>query len=153
MANTYTQIHLQIVIAVKYRQSLIQPDWEGELHKCITSIVQSFGHKVIAINNMPDHLHLFIGFRPNQSLADLMRIVKNESANWINDQQFTNAVFKWQEGYGAFSYSRSHVKAVVDYILNQQEHHRKRTFLEEYQQFLDQFEVDYDSKQLFKLPE
>eukprot|EP01040_Poterioochromonas_malhamensis_P026087 gene26087-32712_t len=112
MANTYTQIHLQIVIAVKYRQSLIQPDWEGELHKCITSIVQSFGHKVIAINNMPDHLHLFIGFRPNQSLADLMRIVKNESTTWINDRQFTNAVFKWQEGYGAFSYSRSHVKAV-----------------------------------------
>ena len=153
MANTYTQIHLQCVIAVKYRQSLIGAEWQDQLHKYITAVVQNYGHKVLAINSMPDHLHLFFGFRPTQSLADLMRIVKGESSSWINDKQFTKAVFKWQEGYGAFSYSRSHVKAVIDYVLNQQEHHRKRTFLEEYQQFLEQFEIEFDERYIFKLPE
>lgn len=102
---------------------------------------------------MPDHLHLFIGFRPTQSLSDLMRIVKSDSSEWINLQKFNRSKFNWQEGYGAFSYSRSHVKAVTDYILNQEEHHRKKTFLEEYRQFLEQFEVDYDERYIFKLPE
>jgi REP-associated tyrosine transposase len=153
MANTYTQIHIQCVMAVKYRQSLIQPEWKDQLQKYITSIVQNHGHKVLAINNMPDHLHLFFGFRPNQSLSDLMRIVKSESSQWINDKQFTPAVFRWQEGYGAFSYSRSHVKTVTEYVLNQEEHHRKKTFLEEYQQFLEHFEIEYDERYIFKLPE
>ncbi len=153
MANTYTQIHIQCVMAVKYRQSLIQPEWKDQLQKYITSIVQNHGHKVLAINNMPDHLHLFFGFRPNQSLSDLMRTVKSESSQWINDKQFTPAVFRWQEGYGAFSYSRSHVKTVTEYVLNQEEHHRKKTFLEEYQQFLEHFEIEYDERYIFKLPE
>jgi len=153
MANTYTQIHIQCVMAVKYRQSLIQPEWKDQLQKYITSIVQNHGHKVLAINNMPDHLHLFFGFRPNQSLSDLMRMVKSESSQWINDKQFTPAIFRWQEGYGAFSYSRSHVKTVTEYVLNQEEHHRKKTFLEEYQQFLEHFEIEYDERYIFKLPE
>ena len=102
---------------------------------------------------MPDHLHLFFGFRPNQSLADLMRIVKSESTKWINDKQFTKAVFNWQEGYGAFSYSRSHVEKVIEYVLNQEEHHRNKTFLEEYEQFLKQFNIEYDQRYIFKLPE
>jgi putative transposase len=102
---------------------------------------------------MPDHLHMFIGFRPNQSLADLMRIVKSESSEWINNKQFNPAVFKWQEEYGAFSYSRSHVQKVAEYVMNQEEHHRKKTFLEEYQQFLDQFEIDYDERYIFTTPE
>ena len=153
MSNTYTQIHIQCVMAVKYRQSLIQPEWKDQLQKYITSIVQNHGHKMLAINNMPDHLHLFFGFRPNQSLSDLMRIVKSESSQWINDKQFTPAVFRWQEGYGAFSYSRSHVKAVTEYVLNQEEHHQKKTFLEEYQQFLEHFEIEYDERYIFKLPE
>ena len=153
MANTYTQIHIQCVMAVKYRQSLIQPDWKDQLQKYITTTVQNYGHKMLAINNMPDHLHMFFGFRPTQSLADLMRIVKGESSEWINNKQFTPAVFKWQEGYGAFSYSRSHVKKVTEYVYNQEEHHRKRTFLEEYKEFLKQFEVDYDERYIFKLPE
>ena len=153
MANTYTQIHIQCIMAVKYRQSLIRPEWKDQLQKYITGIVQNYDHKMLAINNMPDHLHLFIGFRPNQSLSDLMRLVKGESAEWINKQQFTPSAFRWQEGYGAFSYSRSHVQAVVDYIMNQEEHHRKKTFLEEYQQFLAQFEVEYDDRYIFKLPE
>lgn len=142
MANTYTQIHIQCVMAVKYRASLIQPDWKEQLQKYITGIIQNYGHKMLAINNMPDHLHMFFGFRPNQSLADLMRIVKSESAKWINDKQFTPAVFNRQEGYGAFSYSRSHVQKVVEYVMNQEEHHRHKTFLEEYELFLKQFEMD-----------
>ncbi len=153
MPNIYTQIHVQCVIAVKYRQSLISTEWQDQLHKFITTTLQNYGHRMLAINSMPDHLHLFFVFKPNQSLSDLMRIIKNESSAWINDKQFTKAVFKWQEGYGAFSYSRSHVKAVIDYVLNQQEHHRKRTFLDEYQQFLEQFEIDYEERHIFKLPE
>jgi putative transposase len=153
MSNTYTQIHIQCVMAVKYRLSLIQPEWKDQLQKYITSIVQNHGHKMLAINNMPDHLHLFFGFRPTQSLSDLMRIVKSESSQWINDKQFTPTVFRWQEGYGAFSYSRSHVKAVTEYVLNQEENHQKKTFLEEYQQFLEHFEIEYDERYIFKLPE
>jgi len=153
MANTYTQIHIQCVMAVKYRQSLIQPDWKDQLQKYITGVVQNYGHKMLAINNMPDHLHMFFGFRPNQSLADLMRIVKGESSEWINDKQFTPAVFRWQEGYGAFSYSRSDVKHVINYVDNQEIHHQKKTFLEEYNQFLNKFEIDFDERYIFKLPE
>jgi len=108
---------------------------------------------MLAINSMPDHLHLFIGLRPNQSISDLMRIVKSESSEWINLQKFTPTQFKWQEGYGAFSYSRSHVQNVVDYIMNQEDHHKKKTFLEEYNDFLKAFEVEFDEKYIFRLPE
>jgi REP element-mobilizing transposase RayT len=150
MANTYTQIHIQCVIAVKFRQSLIKPTWKDELHKYITGIVKNNGHKMISINSMPDHLHLFFGFRPTQSLSDLMKMVKGSSSEWINKEKFSNSPFKWQEGYGAFSYSRSHIKKVALYIENQEEHHRYKTFLEEYKQFLDHFEVDYDERYIFK---
>src|ERR1700748_609657 len=150
MPNTYSQIHIQCVMAVKYRQALIESSWKEQLHKYITGIVQNHGHKLIAINSMPDHLHLFIGFRPNQSLSDLMRLVKGESSEWINKQNFTQATFRWQEGYGAFSYSRSHVQTVTDYVMNQEEHHRKRTFLEEYQQLLEHFGIEFDERYIFK---
>ena len=153
MANTYTQIHIQCVMAVKYRASLIQPNWKDQLQKYMTGIVQNYGHKMLAINNMSDHMHMFFGFRPNQSLSDLMRIVKSESSKWINEKRFTPAAFNWQEGYGAFSYSRSDVNKVAEYVLNQEEHHRRKTFLEEYEQFLKQFEVDYDERYIFRLPE
>ena len=153
MANTYTQIHIQCVFAVKFRQSLIEKEWKERLHQYITGIVQNQGHKMLAINSMPDHLHLFFGFRPNQSLSDLMRIVKSESSQWINEQQFNPEAFKWQEGYGAFSYSRSHVQAVIKYVMNQEGHHKKRTFQQEYEEFLKQFEIDYDGQYVFKTPE
>ncbi|MBS1531774.1 MAG: IS200/IS605 family transposase [Bacteroidetes bacterium] len=150
MPNTYTQIHIQCVFAVKYRSSVIQPNWKERLHQYITGIVQNQGHKMIAINSMPDHLHLFFGFRPNQSLSDLMRDVKGDSSEWINNQKFTPSTSRWQEGYGAFSYSRSQIKVVAEYIEHQEEHHRKRTFLEEYRKFLEQFEVEYDEQYIFK---
>ena len=153
MPNTYTQIHIQCVMAVKFRQAIIQSSWKEQLHKYITGIVQNHNHKMIAINSMPDHLHLFIGLRPDQSLSDLMRLVKGEASEWINKQQFTPVTFRWQEGYGAFSYSRSHVQIVVNYIMNQEEHHRKRTFLEEYQQLLENFEIEFDERYIFKSPE
>lgn len=150
MANTYTQIHIQCVFAVKFRQSVIQADWKERLHKYITGIVQNNGHKMIAINGMPDHIHLFFGFRPNQSLSDLMRMVKGDSSEWINKQKLCQTTFRWQEGYGAFSYAKSQVKAVALYIENQEEHHRKKPFLEEYKNFLERFEVEYDDRYIFK---
>ena len=113
MANTYTQIHIQAIVAVKFRNAVILPHWKERLHQYITGIVQNHSHKMLAINSMPDHLHLFFGFRPTQSLADLMRIVKSESSEWINKQNYCSSIFRWQEGYGAFSYARSQVKAVV----------------------------------------
>jgi putative transposase len=150
MANTYTQIHIQCVIAVKFRQSVIESAWKERLHQYITGILQNQGHKLISINSMPDHLHLFFGFRPNQSLSDLMRIVKGESSEWVNKQGFAPTAFRWQEGYGAFSYSRSQIKSVAEYIANQVEHHRKKTFLEEYEQFLKHFEIEFDKQYIFK---
>jgi len=150
MANMFTQIHIQCIFAVKYRQSVIHSIWKERLHKYITGIVQNQGHKMIAINSMPDHLHLFFGFRPNQALSDLMRIVKGESSEWINNEKLTPALFRWQEGYGAFSYSKSQINPVATYIHNQEKHHHKKTFLEEYKEFLDFFEIEYDEKYVFK---
>ena len=108
---------------------------------------------MLAINTMPDHLHFFFGFRAIQSLADLMQIVKGESSEWINKQKFTHSIFRWQEGYGAFSYARTQVKVVAQYIANQELHHRKKTFLQEYKGFLDKFEIEYDERYIFKPPE
>lgn len=150
MANTYTQIHLQCVFAVKYRAAVIEPAWQERLYQYITAIIQRNNHKMLCINGMPDHLHLLFGFRPTQSVSDLMRIVKGESSEWINKQRFTKVPFRWQEGYGAFSYARSQVNAVCQYIENQQEHHRKKTFLEEYEEFLKRFEVEYEQQYIFK---
>jgi REP element-mobilizing transposase RayT len=137
-------------MAVKFRQSLIQAAWKERLHQYITGIVQNHDHKMIVINSMPDHLHLFIGLRPHQSLSDLMRMVKGESSEWINKEALNSNIFRWPEGFGAFSYSRSQVKLVTDYILNQEEHHRKKSFLEEYKSFLDHFDVEYDERYVFK---
>ena len=153
MANTYTQIHLQVVTAVKFREAMINPIWKGRLHQYMTGIIQNHKHKLLAINSMPDHIHFLIGFRPHQSLADLVGTVKGEASEWINQQNLTRKTFRWQEGYGAFSYSKSQVTTVINYILNQEIHHRKRTFLEEYNELLDEFGIEYDANYIFKLPE
>lgn len=150
MANTYTQIHMQVVFAVSHREALIQPSWKDELYKYITGIVQNYNHKLLAINGMPDHLHLFFGMRPNQSLSDLMQKVKGDSSRWINEKRFTPRKFNWQEGYGAFSYSKSQVPVVIKYIANQEIHHRKKTFKEEYLGFLKAFDIEYDERYIFK---
>jgi putative transposase len=150
MANTYTQIHIQAIAAVKFRKAVIDSTWSERLHQYITAILQERDHKMISINSMPDHLHMFFGFRPTQSLSDLMCIVKGESSEWINKQKFTKCPFRWQEGFGAFSYSKSHVKVVADYVENQQKHHKKKTFLKEYKDFLIAFDVPHDDRYIFK---
>ncbi len=150
MPNTYTQIHLHFVFAVKYRQALIQQEWKERLYQYITSIVQHFGHKMLVINGMPDHVHLLIGFRPEQSISELMQDVKASSSKWINEKNLTIGKFAWQEGYGAFSYSKSQVPGLIEYIRNQEEHHRKKTFQEEYLNILERLEIPYDPKYIFK---
>lgn len=150
MANTYTQIHIQTIFAVQNRQSLIQKEWQEELYKYITGIVQNNNHKVLQINGMPDHIHLFIGMRPSQSLSDLMKIVKGDSSEWINKKRFAKGKFSWQAGYGAFSYAKSQAPKVIRYIQNQEEHHREKTFTEEYLDFLKAFEIDYEERFIFK---
>ncbi len=150
MANTYTQIHIQAVFAVKKRTGLIQKDWKNELYKYITGIIQTHEHKLLAINGMPDHLHIFFGMRPTQSLSDLMQDIKGSSSKWINEKKIIKDKFEWQQGYGAFSYSKSQASRVIAYVQNQETHHRKITFLEEYKKFLEKFEVDYDERYIFK---
>jgi putative transposase len=150
MANTYTQLYIQFVFAVKYRKAIIDISWEQRLYQYITGIVQNHKHKLIAVNGMPDHLHVFVGLDTVQSVSDLMKVVKGESSEWINKQKLTDQIFRWQEGYGAFSYSRSHIDAVYKYIQNQKQHHQKQTFLKEYIDFLKKFEVAYDERFIFK---
>jgi REP element-mobilizing transposase RayT len=149
MADHYTQLHIQIVFAVKYRASLIESEWEDELYKYITGIMKQRGHKMLAINGMPDHIHIFIGLNPNESISDLVREVKKASNDFIKMRRFTKYKFQWQSGYGAFSYSHSAIDRVVKYILNQKEHHRKKTFKEEYLAFLNAFEIEYKKEYLF----
>ena len=150
MANTYSQIHLQFVFAVKHRDSLIQKHWKEELYLYISGIIEKQGHKLLAIDGMPDHIHIFIGMRPNQSVSDLLQDIKRNSSLWINQKGFVNGKFEWQEGYGAFSYSKSQVKSVIDYIENQENHHKKISFREEYLNFLHKFEIEYDERYVFK---
>lgn len=151
MANTYTQIHIQFVFAVKYRQALIGFEWKERLHQYITGIFQRNNHKMLQINSMPDHIHIFIGMRPDQSVSSLVQIVKTESSKWIKEQHFCSS-FAWQEGYGAFSYAKSQVPNVVRYIQNQEMHHRKETFLEEYRKYLKAFELEWDDRYIFREP-
>jgi REP element-mobilizing transposase RayT len=149
MSSTYSQLYIQIVFAVKGRQSLIQQVWEEELYKYITGIVQNKGQKMLAINGMPDHIHLLIGMKPSCNLSDLVREIKKASNSFINEKQFCQFKFEWQEGYGAFSYSHSALDNVIAYIGNQKEHHRKKSFHEEYVEFLKKFEVEYKEEYLF----
>lgn len=150
MANTYTQIHLQFVFAVKYREALILPAWKERLYQYITGIIQHNEHKMLQINGMSDHIHLLIGMRPTQSVSSLVQNVKTESSKWINDNKFCPQHFAWQEGYGAFSYSKSHVPDVIRYIQNQEIHHLKQSFIDEYLKLLKAFEVQFDEKYIFK---
>lgn len=150
MANTYTQIHLHIIFAVKYRDCVIQASWKDELYKYITGIIQERKHKLIIINGMPDHIHILIGMHPTQSIADLLQDIKGNSSTWINKRKLVSGKFEWQEGYGVFSYGKSQIKDVIKYIENQEEHHRHRTFREEYLVFLEKFELEHDEKYIFK---
>jgi len=150
MANTYSKIYIQIVFAVEGRQNLIDPQRNDELQKYITGIVTAQRQKLIAINNMPDHAHILIGQRPDSMLSDLVGDIKAGSTNFINRNRWVKGRFNWQEGFGAFSYSRSQLDTVISYVQNQQRHHKKRSFRDEYVALLDKFDVPYDERYIFK---
>ncbi len=146
MANTFTQIYLHLVFAVQNRISLIQPEWKDELYKYITGIIKNNGHKLIAINGTFNHLHIAIGYKPHQLIPDLLQDIKTNSSKWINKMKFVRGKFNWQAGYGAFSFSHSQLDAVVKYIINQEQHHKKKTFREEYIEMLKRYDLPYDEK-------
>jgi putative transposase len=149
MANPYYQISMQLVFAVKYRDALIKGSFSEELHKYIGGILVKQKHKPLAINSMPDHIHIFFGMHPCD-IPGLVRDIKSDSSTFINSRKLSKHTFHWQEGYGLFSYSISHRSDVINYIENQQEHHKKQTFREEYLNYMKKFEVDYDLKYLFE---
>ena len=150
MADTYSQIYIQIVFAVQNRNAYIQTIWEKELYKYITGVVQNKGQKMLTINGTEDHIHFFIGMKPTCCLSDLVREVKKSSDNFIIERKFTSLKFRWQEGFGAFSYSHSHLTNVIRYIENQKEHHKKQTFKDEYETFLKNYELEFKTEYLFK---
>lgn len=150
MANTYTQIYIQIVFAVKGRQNLIPKENREELHKFITGIVSNRNQKLFAVFAMPDHMHILVSMSPTITISDLVRDIKAGSSKFINEKGWMSKKFNWQEGYGAFSYSKSSLDSVVKYILNQEEHHQKKTFKAEYLDFMKRFEIEYNTKYLFE---
>jgi putative transposase len=149
MAGTYSQIYIQVVFAVQGRQNLLHKDWREEVFKYMAGIIKNKGHKPIIVNGVEDHVHLFLGLKPAMALSDLMRDVKNNSSNFINDHHWVKGRFCWQEGYGAFSYSHSQIENAYNYILNQEEHHGKQTFKDEYIGTLKKFEIEHDEGYLF----
>ncbi|MCF2498621.1 IS200/IS605 family transposase [Dyadobacter chenhuakuii] len=153
MADTFSQVHLHFVFSPKFRASLIHTSWEADLHKYITGITRKNAHKMLAINGTEDHVHMLVGFQTTQSIAAFMQDVKADSSQWINNNRFCKTRFEWQAGYGVFSYSKSSVDSVIQYILNQKEHHRKVSFLDEYKLMLEKFGIDYKEEYLFKAPE
>ncbi len=150
MAGTFSQIYIQVVFAVKGRQNLLQKPWRDEVFKYMSGIITGKGQKPIIVNGVADHVHLFIGLKPAMCISDLVRDIKNNTSNFINEKNFIQGKFSWQEGYGAFSYSHSQIEHVYEYILNQEEHHRKKTFKEEYIGFLKKFSIVHDEKYLFE---
>ena len=146
MPNTYTQIYIQAVFAVQGHQNLIFRDHEDELYHYIGGILKNKGHKSLAIDGMPDHIHVFFGMKPTESLSDLIRDIKANSSGFINDKKWFRGKFHWQEGFGGFSYSHSQLDNVVNYIKNQKEHHKKKSFREEYLSFLKEYDIHYDEK-------
>ena len=150
MPNTYTQLYVHIVFAVKGRQPLIPKQHKAELHRYITGIITNKKQKVIQINSMPDHIHILIGLAPDNALSDLVRDIKANSSRFINQKRWVVGRFEWQKGFSAFSYSHSQLYAIAGYIKNQERHHSRKTFREEYLELLDLFGVDYDTKYVFE---
>lgn len=150
MPGTFSQIYIQVVFAVKGRENLITKPWRDELHKYIAGIIKGKEQKSIIINGVTDHIHCFVGLKPSMRISDLVRDIKNNSTNFINEKKLVKGKFSWQEGYGVFSYSHSQINDVYNYILNQEEHHKKRTFKEEYLELLNKFEIPFEERFLFE---
>jgi putative transposase len=149
MAGTYSQIYIQIVFAVHGRQNLLQKEWRDDVFKYMAGIIRNKGQKPIIVNGVDDHVHVFVGLKPSMALSDLVRDIKNNSGNFINRRNWIRGKFCWQEGYGAFSYSHSQIGDVYDYILNQEKHHARQAFKDEYMNFLKKFEIEHDVRFLF----
>jgi len=152
MANTYTQIHIQSVFAVKYRAALLDKQWRGRLFQYMIGIMNHIGHKTLAVNGVEDHVHILYGLRPHKSISETMQMLKKESSRWINDNQFCRGRFEWQEGYGAFSYRKSDVPKIASYIANQEIHHQKVVFIDEYRTMLKDFDVEFDERYILLPP-
>ena len=150
MPRTFSQIYLQVVFAVQGRQNLIGKSWKEDLNKYISGIITTKDQKSIIVNGTSDHIHLFIGLKPSMNISELVRDIKNNSSNFINKNGLVKGKFAWQESYGVFSYSHSQINQVYNYILNQEQHHHKKTFKEEYIEFLQKFQIEYDEKHLFE---
>lgn len=150
MAGTFSQIYIQYVFAVKGRENLLQKPWRDEVFKYIAGIIKEKNQKAIIVNGVTDHVHVFVGLKPSMNISDLVRDIKNNSSKFINEQRFLKGKFSWQEGYGAFSYAHSQIESVYQYILKQEEQHMKKTFKEEYLDFLQKFKIDYSEKYLFE---
>ena len=150
MANTYSQLYIQAVFAVKYRNSVIDKKWRTDLMAVIGNLINETGCKTLIVNGVEDHVHCFFGLKPSISISDVMQSVKAKSSKWVNESNLIGNRFEWQRGFGAFSYSKSAVDNVYKYIQNQEEHHKKQSFREEYIEFLNKFEVEYDEKYIFE---
>jgi REP element-mobilizing transposase RayT len=149
MSKTFTQLYAQIIFSVVYRKKLLDDSFREIIHKYITGIIANRNQKLLAINSVEDHIHILLGFKPSCCLSDLVKEIKTGSTNFINKKNFTNVPFKWQEGYGAFSYSKSQIGSVAGYIENQKQHHKIKTLEEEFIEFLDKFEIEYDPIYVF----
>ncbi len=149
MANTYTQLYVHVVFAVRGRANLISPQWKEKLYQYMTGIITHKNQKLMVINGMPDHIHILIGLKPDRNLSDLIRDVKASSSKWINENKFLLGKFEWQTGFGAFTVSQSMIKTVVNYILNQEAHHKKKTFREEYIKFLEEYQIEFKHEYIF----
>ena len=150
MANTFSQIYIQIVFTVKGRENLISKQWQTELHKYISGIIEAKGQKPIIVNGVSDHIHCFVGLKPSLAISELVRDIKNNSSTFVNNKMWIKGKFRWQEGFGAFSYSHSEIGRVYNYILNQEEHHKRKTFKEEYLDLLDKYEIEHKPEYLFE---
>ena len=150
MANTYSQIYIQVVFAPEGRQSLIRKEYKEELHKYMTGIVTERRQKLLAVHCMPDHVHILVGLKPSMALSDLVRDVKNASTNFINGKRWVLGRFSWQEGFGAFSYGHSQLTGIINYVRDQERHHARRTFRQEYLRFLKKYEIEHDERFIFE---
>lgn len=150
MANTYTQLYIHYVFVVKFRNGQINPNWKLNLYKYICGIVRNNQQAVISINGVSDHIHLLIKVNASQSISELGQLIKTNSSKWINEQKLTDIRFEWQKGFAAFSCSQSHADRLIKYIDNQEEHHRKKTYIEECKELLESYKVDYDERYVFK---
>jgi putative transposase len=153
MANTYTQIHIHFVFAVKHRHGLIHKSWQTEMHKYLNGIVTQKGHTLLALNSMPDQVHILLGFRPTEAISSFMKDLKAHSSKWINANRYVHGKFEWQSGYGAFSMSRNQIERVRTYIANQEKHHRQKSFTAEYRNLLQENNITFDPSYTFKMPE